>query len=165
LYSQHTKAALQYSLEHPHLSVTYLNYSCTGAEVYEGILNAWWARDVSEAFWDDAPQMVKALRDLCDDPAAYKETQWSKGDRRDIHFNSTMATFARCGKLNRKIDALLLSIGGQRYRFRQYDCEFGGQRPESATVGSRPRDHGFTVYGGPPLSHRPLLQVKQRPGA
>jgi hypothetical protein len=70
LYSQHTKATLQYSLEHPHVSVTYLNYSCTGAEVYEGILNAWWARDVSKTFWDDAPQMVKALRDLCDDPAA-----------------------------------------------------------------------------------------------
>ena len=117
LYSQHTKAALHYSLEHPHLSVTYLNYSCTGAEVYEGILNAWWARDVSKAFWDDAPQMVKALRDLCDDPTAFKETEWSRGDRKDAHFNSTMATFAKCGKLNRKIDALLLSIGGNDIGF------------------------------------------------
>lgn len=117
LYSQHTKAALQYALEHPHLSVTYLNYSCTGAEVYEGILNAWWARDVSDTFWDDAPQMVKALRDLCDDPAPFKETQWSKGDRNDAHFNSTMAKFAKCGKLVRKVDALLLSIGGNDVGF------------------------------------------------
>jgi hypothetical protein len=117
LYSQHTKAALQYSLEHPHVSVTYLNYSCTGAEVYEGILNAWWARDVSETFWDDAPQMVKALRDLCNDPAAFQKTEWSNGDREDADFNATIATFAKCGKLTRKIDALLLSIGGNDVGF------------------------------------------------
>lgn len=145
LYSQHTKAALQYSLEHPHLTVTYLNYSCTGAEVYEGILNAWWARDVSEAFWDDAPQMVKALRDLCDDPAAYKETEWSKGDRNDTHFNSTMATFAKCGQLNRKIDALLLSIGGN-------DIGFANMIANSAVNAPRLRDGRFLgarpwVYG------------------
>jgi hypothetical protein len=140
LYSQHTKAALQYSLEHPHVSVTYLNYSCTGAEVYEGILNAWWARDVSKTFWDDAPQMVKALRDLCDDPAAYQETEWSKGDRKDSHFNSTMAAFAKCEKLDRKVDALLLSVGGNDIGFANMiansainakisDWRFQGARP------------------------------------
>jgi hypothetical protein len=140
LYSQHTKAALQYALEHPHVTVTYLNYSCTGAEVYEGILNAWWARDVSKTFWDDAPQMVKALRDLCDDPAAFMETEWSNGDRTDRHFNSAMASFAKCQKLSRKIDALLLSIGGNDVGFanmiansainaRIGDTRFQGGRP------------------------------------
>ena len=34
LYSQHAKAALHYAIEHPHVSVTFANYSCTGAEVY-----------------------------------------------------------------------------------------------------------------------------------
>ena len=31
LYSHHTRAALQYALENPHVSVTFLNYSCSGA--------------------------------------------------------------------------------------------------------------------------------------
>ena len=145
LYSQHTKAALQYSLEHPHVTVTYLNYSCTGAEVYQGILNAWWARDVAQPGWDDAPQMVKALRDLCDDPAAYKETDWSKGDRKDAHFDSTMATFAKCGKLNRKIDALLLSIGGNDVGFANMiaNSAVNSQIGDRRFLGARPWVYGL----------------------
>jgi hypothetical protein len=145
LYSQHTKAALQYSLEHPHLTVTYLNYSCTGAEVYEGILNAWWARDVENDLWDDAPQMVKALRDLCDDPAAYKETQWSKGDRKDADFDSKIAAFARCGKLNRKIDALLLSIGGNDIGFANMivNSAINAQMSDPRFLGARPWVYGL----------------------
>ena len=118
LYSQHAKAALHYALEHPHVTVTFLNYSCTGAEVFQGILNSWWARDVSTDHWDDAPQLVKALRDLCKDRIPYMETQWSKGDRNDSHFNSKKADFPKCERLiDRKIDALLLSIGGNDIGF------------------------------------------------
>jgi hypothetical protein len=118
LYSQHARAALHYALEHPHVSVTFMNYSCTGAEVYEGILNAWWGRDVSEARWDDAPQLVKALRDLCKDPEKYSKTEWSNGDRQDNHFNSGMADIPKCDSFgDRKVDALLLSIGGNDVGF------------------------------------------------
>ncbi len=152
LYSQHTKAALQYSLEHSHLSVTYLNYSCTGAEVYEGILNAWWARDVSKAFWDDAPQMVKALRDLCDDPSLFKETEWSKGDRTDSHFNSMMAKFPKCGKLTRKIDALLLSIGGNDIGFANMiaNSAINSQISDRRFQGARPWVYGLWRYAAQP---------------
>jgi hypothetical protein len=118
LYSQHTKAALQYALEHPHISVTFLNYSCTGAEVYQGILNAWWGRDVSQHDWDDAPQIVKALRDLCKDPGKYLETEWSNGDRLHANFNSRAAVIPKCSSFrDRKIDALLLSVGGNDVGF------------------------------------------------
>ncbi|MFO1109612.1 MAG: hypothetical protein U1E61_10550 [Bradyrhizobium sp.] len=119
LYSQHTKAALHWALEHPHVSVTYASYSCTGAEVYEGILNAWWARDdVSDSFFDDAPQIVKALRDLCESPKAFNNTQWTHGDRTDSHFNSKAASIPQCTTLiAKKVSAILLSIGGNDVGF------------------------------------------------
>ena len=119
LYSQHTKAALHYALEHPHVSVTYANYSCTGAEVYEGILNAWWARDdVSDTFFDDAPQIVKALRDLCKNGAPFSKTEWTNGDREDGDFNSKAAKIPSCDALiSKKISAILLSVGGNDVGF------------------------------------------------
>ena len=92
-----------------------MNYSCTGAEVYEGILNAWWARDdVAESRFDDAPQIVKALRDLCKDSGPFAKTDWSGGDRSDGAFYSTAAVIPKCGELiPKKIDALLLQCRGQ----------------------------------------------------
>jgi hypothetical protein len=119
IYSQHTKAALQYALEHPHLSVTYMNYSCTGAEVYEGILNAWWARDdVLDGNYDDAPQLVKALRDLCRDQKPYRQTRWAVHSRVEADYNTRPASFPVCGAFVRdSVDAVLLSIGGNDVGF------------------------------------------------
>ena len=86
---------MQYALEHPHLSVTFLNYSCTGAEVYEGIFNAWWGRDdIALENYDDAPQLVKALRDLCKDSEPYQNTQWALHNRGgEEQYNSKPADF------------------------------------------------------------------------
>ncbi len=119
LYSQHTKAALQYALEHPHLTVTFLNYSCTGAEVYEGILNAWWGRDdIDHQYYDDAPQLVKALRDLCKDSEPYKNTEWAfRGRGQDKKYNSKPADFPECTSFVRRPDVVLLSIGGNDVGF------------------------------------------------
>jgi hypothetical protein len=145
LYSQHARAALHYALEHPHVSVTFLNYSCTGAETYEGILNAWWARDVSQQFWDDAPQLVKALRDLCKDPDKYLNTEWSNGDRQDRHFNSGMANIPKCDAMrDRKIDALLLSIGGNDVGFANMISNAAIDIPQSGPLKSaRPWAYGI----------------------
>jgi hypothetical protein len=119
LYSQHTKAALQYALEHPHLTVTFLNYSCTGAEVYEGILNAWWGRDdIDHQYYDDAPQLVKALRDLCRDPGPYRNREWAfRGRGQDRRYNSRPADFPECTSFVRRPDVVLLSIGGNDVGF------------------------------------------------
>jgi hypothetical protein len=119
LYSQHTKAALHYALEHPHLSVTYANYSCTGAQVYEGILNAWRGRDeMRDNSFDDAPQLVKALRDLCGQHDRYSNTDWTKDDPNDADFDSKVAVFPPCPTAPiKKIDAILLSIGGNDVGF------------------------------------------------
>jgi hypothetical protein len=118
LYSHHTRAALQYALENPHVSVTFLNYSCTGAEVYEGILNAWWGRlDVRRGGNDDAPQLVKALRDLCKDAEPYKERIWAIHGRYDPDYNTKAADIAPCDARVRDVDVLLLSIGGNDVGF------------------------------------------------
>ena len=119
LYSQHTKAALQYALENPHLTVTFLNYSCTGAEVYEGILNAWWGRDdIERQYYDDAPQLVKALRDLCKDPEPYQNTEWAfNAHGHDEKYNSTPADFPECASFVRRPDIVLLSIGANDVGF------------------------------------------------
>ncbi|SEC39896.1 hypothetical protein SAMN05444161_1062 [Rhizobiales bacterium GAS191] len=122
LYSQQFKAALQYALENPHRTVTFLPYGCTGASVYEGILNAWRGRAdhhdglATEFRRDDAPQIVKLWRDLCrtSDPA-YDQTKW-EGD--DTTLGSSSANVAPCSAgLRRPIDALLLSIAGNDVGF------------------------------------------------
>ena len=145
LYSQHTKAALQYALEHPHLTVTFLNYSCTGAEVYEGILNAWWARDdVVPENYDDAPQLVKALRDLCKDAEPYKNTEWALHNRGgDEQYNSKPADFPECASFVRRPDAVLLSIGGNDVGFARMIANAAVYVP---TVGPLSRARSW-VYG------------------
>jgi hypothetical protein len=156
LYSQHTKAALHYALEHPHISVTYLNYSCTGAEIYQGILNAWWGRDVQQSLWDDAPQLVKALRDLCKDPGRYRNTEWSNNDRDDSHFNSGMANIPKCGSFgDRKIDALLLSIGGNDVGFANMIANAAVDVPQSGPLRSaRPWAYGLWRAASEPQTFR-----------
>jgi hypothetical protein len=118
LYSHHTRAALQYALENPHVSVTFLNYSCSGAAVYEGILNAWWAhQDVQRGGFDDAPQLVKALRDLCKETAPYKGTNWATDGHHDDDYNTKPANIVPCKSRVRDVDVLLLSIGGNDVGF------------------------------------------------
>jgi hypothetical protein len=118
LYSQHTRAALQYALEHPHVTVTFLNYSCTGARVYEGILNTWWGNDNdARGNYDDAPQLVKALRDLCKDPGPYNKTKWAVNGKHDPTNDTKPADFQKCNLLIRDVDILLLSVGGNDVDF------------------------------------------------
>lgn len=118
LYSHHTRAALQYAVENPHVSITFLNYSCSGAGVYEGILNAWWAhQDVKRGGFDDAPQLVKALRDLCKDAQPYREINWAGDNHTDADYNTKAADIKPCRSRVRDVDVLLLSIGGNDIGF------------------------------------------------
>jgi hypothetical protein len=145
LYSQHVKAALQYALEHPHVTVTFLSYSCTGAEVYQGILNAWWGRDdVARRNYDDAPQLVKALRDLCRNSEPYKNTEWAFNNRGDDdEYNSTHANFPQCSSFVRRVDVLLLSIGGNDVGFARMIANAALAVPETGPL-ARARNW---VYG------------------
>jgi hypothetical protein len=143
LYSHHTRAALQYALEHPHLSVTLLNYSCAGAEVYEGILNAWWGRDdVAPGDYDDAPQLVKTLRDLCKEPQPYEKIEWAQ-NRDDALYNNRAASIAKCNSFVRAPDVILLSIGGNDVGFARMIANAAVDVP---TTGSLARGRSW-VYG------------------
>lgn len=118
LYSHQLKAALAIALEAPHVSVTYLGYGCTGAEVFEGLLGYWTARDDvpkdrrgKVGQYDASPQLMRALRDLCPMPL--------KGFNR---FSSSPrfsweSDLKRCAAFKRKPDILLLSIGGNDIGF------------------------------------------------
>ncbi|MDZ5448416.1 hypothetical protein [Labrys sp. ZIDIC5] len=118
LYSHQLKAALAIALEAPHASVTYLGYGCTGAEVFEGLLGYWVARDDvpkdrsgKSGQYDASPQVMRALRDLCPLPL--------RGYNRfspPAHF-SWDTDLKRCAAFKRKPDILLLSIGGNDIGF------------------------------------------------
>ncbi|MCA9269662.1 MAG: hypothetical protein KDA41_14375 [Planctomycetales bacterium] len=111
LYSQQTKAALTIALEQKHRAVNFLGYGCTGAAVDAGLLGYWAARDdVRDAYYDASPQIMRALRDICADKAAYDG--FEEPDSYDWR------TLKPCAHRRvEKIDALLLSIGGNDIGF------------------------------------------------
>jgi hypothetical protein len=112
LYSHQLKASLQLAIEEPHATVTFLGYACTGAEVYEGMLDFWEARsDVARRYYDAAPQLIRFFRDVCADPEPYRIFRRPKGFdwRQDIRACADMSI--------PKPDALLLSIGGNDVGF------------------------------------------------
>ncbi|WP_146126922.1 hypothetical protein [Labrys okinawensis] len=118
LYSHQLKAALAIALEAPHVRVTYLGYGCTGAEVFEGLLGYWAARDDvpkdrpgKAGQYDASPQVMRALRDLCPRPL--------KGFNRfspPPRF-SWQSDLKRCAAFKQDPDILLLSIGGNDIGF------------------------------------------------
>ncbi|MFN3482119.1 MAG: hypothetical protein ACK4YX_03755 [Rhabdaerophilum calidifontis] len=113
LYSQQVKTALALALEQPHLVVTFTGYACTGAEIDEGLLGFWAARDdVPARFRDDAPQLVKLLRDYCRRAADYE--YFDAGDYDPVDWRR----LPRCAEWrSRPPDAVLLSIGGNDLGF------------------------------------------------
>jgi hypothetical protein len=124
-------AALKLSLEDPHVTVTLLNYSCSGAEIGDGIFmaqikqtskarNRQYPRDGLVAGPDlsqsarkfTSRSQVNALRaDLCGDhPLRIDRVISIPGS----HFRASMQT---CSEPIRKPDFLLLTIGGNDIRF------------------------------------------------
>jgi len=165
LYSQHTRVALQYALEHPHLSVTLLNYSCTGAQVYEGILNAWWGDDdVEDKDYDDAPQLVKALRDLCKDTRQYENTKWAINDKNDSLYDSSVANIAKCTEFVRDVDVLLLSVGGNDVGFARMISNAAVDVPTTGPLaGGRSWVYGlWRAASGPETYAQGLSQARSR---
>ena len=114
LYGHQLKAALHIALEKPHLVVTYLGYACTGAEVTEGLLGWQSARsDVSQKYFDAAPQVMKFLRDACVGATNYQKygerSKVASGETAD----ATIADVAHCSHWRIPApDAVLISLGG-----------------------------------------------------
>ncbi len=114
LYGQHMRAALQIAIENPKASVTYLDYSCSGASIEAGILGP---QEYVERVSDDEPNAqivarpitggnrdlahLRMLRDLCAVKPNYSRGLW------------------RCkgGQFRRPLDFLFLSVGGNDLGF------------------------------------------------
>lgn len=111
LYGQLTRAALQIAVENPHAAVTFMDYSCSGASIDDGILGpqAYVERVSDQTMASAMPlqggnrdgELYRLLRDLCAVKPSYSQGLW------------------RCPKDNfkRPIDFLFLSVGGNDLGF------------------------------------------------
>jgi hypothetical protein len=118
LYSHQLRAALQIAVEDPHRAVTFVGLSCSGAEVTWGLFlrykgNEWVPNppDLSQISALADTQCGREPADLIDMPEAY-------------HINGTIPelrgglVLKKCKReLARKIDLLLVSIGGNDIGF------------------------------------------------
>jgi lysophospholipase L1-like esterase len=113
LYGQLTRAALQIAVENPQASVTYLDYSCSGAAIDDGILGPQTyvervsdgdvtgraARPLQGGNRDG--ELYRLLRDLCAAKPSYSRGLWRCPDE----------------KFRRPLDFLFLSVGGNDLGF------------------------------------------------
>ena len=114
LYGQNLRAALQIAVENPQVSVTFLDYSCSGAGIDDGILGGQYyveretpteiasksaARPLSGGARDS--QIHRLLRELCFEKPEEKRGHW------------------KCpgNKFRRNLDFLFLSVGGNDIGF------------------------------------------------
>jgi hypothetical protein len=118
LYSHQLRAALQLGIEDPHRAVTYVGVACSGAEVTYGLFlrytgNEWVPNppDMSQISAVSSAQCGSHEAPLQDLPEAY-------------HMDGTIPelqgglVLRKCDPLNaRKIDLLLLSVGGNDVGF------------------------------------------------
>ncbi len=118
LYSHQLRAALQIAIEDPHRAVTFVGLSCSGAEVTWGLFlrykgNEWVPNppDLSQISALADAQCGRETADLIDMPEAY-------------HINGSIPelrgglVLKKCKReLARKIDLLLVSIGGNDIGF------------------------------------------------
>jgi lysophospholipase L1-like esterase len=113
LYSNQLRAALILALEQPHVAVTFTGYACTGAEVDEGVLGYWKARDdVGPTAYDASPQLMRYLRDFCKETRGYHQYTPPSGGfvwQRDLKPCPAWR--------GPRPDAVLLSIGGNDVGF------------------------------------------------
>jgi len=117
LYSYQLRAALQLGIEDPHRAVTYVGVACSGAEVTFGLFlryvgNEWVPNppDMSQISAVAAAQCGSHEAPLQDLPEAYRM------DGAIPELNGLV--LRKCDPLNaRKIDLLLLSIGGNDVGF------------------------------------------------
>jgi hypothetical protein len=113
LYGQHLRAALQIAVENPQIAVTFLDYSCSGASIENGILgpqtyveriaggNAAGTMTRPLAGGSRDSQLYRLMRDLC------------RGKLR----NKDGIPICNVGDIRRRLDFLFLSAGGNDIGF------------------------------------------------
>ncbi|MGF1622984.1 MAG: hypothetical protein ACFCUR_20530 [Rhodomicrobiaceae bacterium] len=157
LYSHQLRAALQLAVEDPQRAVTFLNFSCAGAEIVEGVLLDATVRECSPGESFSVPAQISALsRELCRStsrnaamPAAIIQRMPELKNRTESALRLTRCqTVTENGRtrpaLKRPIDLVFLSVGGN-------DVGFTPLVADSILSGSsiyrRIGQHNGAVYG------------------
>ncbi|WP_146218112.1 MULTISPECIES: hypothetical protein [unclassified Caulobacter] len=141
LYSQQAAAAFIYAAEHPKEAVTFASFACSGAEVLDGVI-ASQAKPpgLSDFGGPDGrrpfvlkPQIEQALELLCDGRGLSGDARWAATEiallaaelrlppkQQKAYVTTATRTEAKCagaGVRPRKVDVLLMSIGGNDIGF------------------------------------------------
>ena len=117
LYSHQLRAALQLAIENPRRAVTFVSFSCAGAEITHGLFRRFKGNE-----WSLVPPVYGQLSDTalaqCGGDAAtrrrYSRAFGLNGKLEDLH---DLDIFRCPREKARKIDLLMLSIGGNDVGF------------------------------------------------
>ena len=133
-YSYHLRTALQLAIEDyksssGHSSLTFLGYACSGAEITEGILGSYGGKErnagITERYsaYQKLSQINRLNLDLCLDKLSFRKgrgvdglTNVARSIGREIRGNDRPLIFD-CKKYARKIDLLIISVGGNDVGF------------------------------------------------
>jgi hypothetical protein len=130
LYSHQLRTALQLAIEDPQRAITFVSYSCSGAEIAEGILLRAPVRECTAGENFLVPSQISALSEtLCKSvtrsgpmPAAIIDRMpelrsHAEKDMRVTRCETMQEDGARGPALKRPVDLLLLSVGGNDVGF------------------------------------------------
>lgn len=157
LYSHQLRAALQLAVENPQRAVTFLNFSCAGAEIVEGVLLDSAVRECSPGESFSVPAQISALsRELCQSanrnaamPAAIIQRMPELRNRTERAMRLTRCnSVAENGRtrpaLKRPIDLVFLSVGGNDVGFTPLVAD---SILSSSSIYRRIGQHNGAVYG------------------
>ncbi len=118
LYSHQLRVALQLALEDPHRAITFLGFSCSGAEITKGLFLRYKGNEWVE-YPPDVSQISAVARAQCGKHRApvedYPEAYHMGGKIPDL---KGLVRLHKCNRrLARKIDLILVSIGGNDIGF------------------------------------------------
>ncbi len=116
LYSYQLRAALQLSLENPHRAVTFAGFACSGSEITIGLFLRYKGNE-----WDrnppQLPQLSYVSEELCGRDASTPKDYTSGYSQLGKLPELQGMVLNKCYKPKRRIDLLLVSIGGNDVGF------------------------------------------------
>jgi hypothetical protein len=132
LYSHQLRAALQLAIENPQRAVTFLSYSCAGAEILDGIFLRAQVRECTAGEPFSVPGQISSVAlELCQSvtknapmPAAVIQRipELRKLSEQNLRLNrctTTTRNGVKVAALKRPIDLVFLSVGGNDVGFTQ----------------------------------------------
>ena len=110
------RVALQLAIEDPQRAVTFAGYACAGSEVTWGLFQLYKGTDWDKQY-TTLSQISAVADDLCDKVSATKKIYASAYTQRGKIPEFENIILSKCYKPKRKIDLMLVSIGGNDVGF------------------------------------------------